>query len=395
MTVGIGELDRKIRAVALLCLLMLLGSACGSGAQSPKSSSSGPALAPSAAAGIPPALQDAITAAKKEKVTVVGHPGAQYDGVIDAFRKAYPDISIEYNGDRPSTFTPKMLTEQKNGVYNWDVWWDATSQMNTVALPAGAFQDIAPFLILPEVKDPKNWRGGKILYTSEKNPAIFVYRLDASAGPYVNRDVLPKDLFPSGQPLNYDQLLDPRLKGKILFRTPSTPEGGALFLTGVLKEKGADFVKKLLVDQQPIFEENAQLIAQQLIQGKAPIEIGGDQPTLTDCKVQGGCKNIEEVVQQGQALSNGVGVFKNAPHPNAAKVFVNWVLSRQGQQATVDSYLKNKASNANSDRVDVEAKDPTHAVDFNSLDKWSLQGTDAGNDDMAAVLALYLQISSK
>ena len=211
----------------------------------------------------------------------------------------------------------------------------------------------------------------------------------------MNRDVLPKDLFPAGKPLDYDQLLDPRLKGKILFRTPSTPEGGALFLTGALKQKGPDFVKKLLVDQQPIFQENAQLISQQLIQGKAPIEIGGDQPTLTDCKVQGGCKNIEEVPQKGYALANGVGVFKTPPHPNATKVFVNWVLSKQGQQAFVDSWVKAQASGANSDRVDVEPKDPEHAVDFNQLDKWSLQGTDSGNEDMANVLALYKQISSK
>jgi ABC-type Fe3+ transport system substrate-binding protein len=389
------RMRHKFCALGVVAALAALLGACGSGGNPAKSSAGPPAATSAAASSGQAELDAAVAAAKKEKVTVVGHPGPQYDGVIQAFQKAYPDIPIEYNGDRPSTFTPKMLTEQKNGVYNWDVWWDATSQMNTVALPAGAFSDLTPYLILPEVKDPTNWRGGKVLFTSDKNPAIFVYRLDAPGGPYVNRDLLPKDLFPSGQPLNLDQLLDPRLKGKILFRTPSTPEGGALFLTGVLKAKGPDFVKKLLIDQQPIFEENAQLISQQLIQGKAPIEIGGDQPTLTDCKVQGGCKNIEEVPQHSYALSNGVGVFKNAPHPNATKVFVNWILSKAGQQASVDSYVKAKADGANSDRVDIEPKDPEHAVDFNNLSQLSLQGTDAGNDDMTAVLALYKQISSK
>jgi iron(III) transport system substrate-binding protein len=384
----------NIPCLAILGGIALAFSACGSGANSTSSSSSGTA-APPAASGPQADLAAAVAAAKGQTLTVVGHPGPQYEDIIAAFQKAYPDIKVQYNGDRPSTFTPKMLTEQKNGVYNWDVWWDATSQMNTVALPAGAMQDLAPFLILPDVKDPKAWRGGKVLYTSDKTPAIFVYSLNAPGGPYVNRDVLPKDLFPSGKPLNLDQLLDPRLKGKILFRTPSTPEGGALFLTGVLKAKGPDFVKKLLVDQQPIFEENAQLMSQQLIQGKYPIEIGGDQPTLTDCQVQGGCKNIEEIAQTSYALANGVSVFKNAPHAAAAKVFVNWTLSKAGQQAFVDSYVKNKAVGANSDRVDVEPKDPAHAVDFSQLDKWSLQGTDAGNEDMTNVLALYKQISGK
>jgi ABC-type Fe3+ transport system substrate-binding protein len=385
----------KATCLATICGVAVALMACGSGANPTGSSSSNSGAAAKPASTTPPELAAAVAAAKGQTLTVVGHPGPQYDDIIAAFQKAYPDVKIQYDGDRPSTFTPKMLTEQKNGVYNWDVWWDATSTMNTVALPAGAMQDIAPYLLLPEVKDGKNWRGGKVLYSSDKTPYVFIYSLNAPGGPYVNRDVLPKDLFPAGQPLNLDQLLDPRLKGKILFRTPSTPEGGALFLTGVLKAKGPDFVRKLLVDQQPIFEENAQLISQQLIQGKAPIEIGGDQPTITDCQVQGGCKNLQEVPQTSYALSNGVAVFKNAPHPDAAKVFVNWILSKAGQQAFVDSYVKNQATGANSDRVDVEPKDPTHAVDFNQLDKWSLQGTDSGNDDMANVLALYKQISSK
>ena len=112
----------NLSGLAAISILLLALTACGSGAN-PSGGSSSSSPAASTASGPQADLAAAAQAAKKEKVTVVGHPGPQYDGVIEAFKKAYPDIPIEYNGDRPSTFTPKMLTEQKNGVYNWDVWW--------------------------------------------------------------------------------------------------------------------------------------------------------------------------------------------------------------------------------------------------------------------------------
>jgi ABC-type Fe3+ transport system substrate-binding protein len=372
-----------------LGLALLASVACGSGSSSNRSPSTG-SSSPNLQAGAPPEWQQAVDAAKKEKVVVVATPGEAYEQFIDAFKKAYPDIPVDFDEERPDQFAPKALTEQKNNLYNFDVWIGRTSNMNGIVLPAGGFQDITPFLILNSVKDPKNWKGGKLLFTSDKGNYVLENNLVLGPSIWVNRDVVPKSQFS-----NPDQLLDPALKGKISYRTPTAPHGGSLFLTGVIHAKGPDAVQKLLTQQGLIFQDNAQLLATSLIQGKTGIEIGGDEPTITKCWAEGGCKNIEEVYQKYWAIPDGIGVMKDAPHPNATKVFVNWYLSKDGQQAFADIFGKLHQSGANSLRVDVEPRDPEHLADSSKLDQYTVQGTDAGDPLMAQVLKMYKDLSSK
>jgi ABC-type glycerol-3-phosphate transport system substrate-binding protein len=142
-------------ALGTLVLLLLASISCGSGGQ-PAQTSSPKATGSNAQSGTPPEWQQAVDAAKKEKLVVVATPGEAYEQFIDAFRKAYPEIQVDLDEERPDQFAPKALTEQKNGLYNFDVWIGRTSNMNGVVLPAGGFQDITPFLILSSVKDPKN-----------------------------------------------------------------------------------------------------------------------------------------------------------------------------------------------------------------------------------------------
>jgi ABC-type Fe3+ transport system substrate-binding protein len=376
-------------AFASIALALLTSISCGSGAQPAKTGSTG-ATNSNAQSGTPPEWQQAVDAAKREKLVVVATPGEAYEQFIGAFRKAYPEIQVDLDEERPDQFAPKALTEQKNGLYNFDVWIGRTSNMNAIVLPAGGFQDITPFLILSSVKDPKNWNGGKLLFTSDKGNYVLENNLLLGPSIWVNRDVVPKSQFS-----NPDQLLDPALKGKISYRTPTAPHGGSLFLTGALHAKGPDFVQKLLTQQGLIFQDNAQLLATSLIQGKTGIEIGGDEPTITKCWAEGGCKNIEEVYQKWWAIPDGIGVMKGAPHSNATKVFVNWYLSKDGQQAFADIFGKLHQSGANSLRADVQQRDSDHLADSSKLDQYTLQGTDSGDPLMAQILKLYKDISSR
>lgn len=58
-------------------------------------------------------------------------------------------------------------------------------------------------------------------------------------------------------------------------------------------------------------------------------------------------------IKEGLPASNGsgvIGVVKNAPHPHAARVFVNWLLSKEGQELYV------KVMHQSTRRLDVETK---------------------------------------
>ncbi len=295
---------------------------------------------------------------------------------------------------RPSEFGPKVVTEQQNGQFNYDVWLSPTSTMTEVVVPAGGMEPMPPFLILPEVTDPKNWRGGKLLYGT-KEPLILLNRGNLSGDVWVNRDLLPESQFNS-----IDQLVEPRFKGKIMIRTPNGQHGGSLPLTGWLRARGEDFIWTLLNDQETVYIENARLLTQNLINGKYPLAVGTDQATIDNCKTSGGCQQLAYVRGHEHMLGQGAAILKKPPHPQAASVFVNWFLTKEGQDAFIKGIADTEpnAESAHSIRVDVEPHPDAVALgtvpDYSQLDKYSLQGMEQGAEEMQTVMDLYRKVES-
>jgi len=97
-----------------------------------------------------------------------------------------------------------------------------------------------------------------------------------------------------------------------------------------------------------------------VVRGRYPIAMGLNEYFLTIFQEKGVGKNVSAFVDPKTSAywssgSSGIGVFNRAPHPNAAKVYVNWLLSRSGQ---VD-WIKTQT---NSRRVDVPPFDPNGAM---------------------------------
>lgn len=369
------------RLTALLLITLLAGLACAPGATPTTDAPAGDAT-----------WEKTLEAARKEgKVVVVTHVNEYLREMMPDFEKAYPGIKVEHVAIRPSEFAPKVLAEQQSNLYAYDLWAASTSNMVTVALPAGAFQSTKPFLIRPDVKDGANYHGGKLLWASKQDDFILLERGGVDGTVWVNRDVLPSSQFNS-----IDQLIDPALKGKITIRTPNAPHGGSLAATGFLNAKGPAFIEKLFIDQQPQYVENARLLTQNLINGKVAIAIGTDGSTLDQCKINGGCKNLEEVKGHPHLLGSGIGVLKNAPNPNAAAVFLQWWMSKEGRESFIKRYVETSPAPfdaAHSMRKDVQnhpdALKAGTIPDYENLSKYSLQGMEQGNDHMETVINIY------
>ena len=94
-----------------------------------------------------------VDAAKREKLTPMVMTGSAYANVMDAFQKAYPEIKVEMTQARPGDSSTRIVTEQQNGQFNWDIFWGPSNSLNAVLTPANALQDIRPFFVLPEVTD--------------------------------------------------------------------------------------------------------------------------------------------------------------------------------------------------------------------------------------------------
>lgn len=131
---------------------------------------------------------------------------------------------------------------------------------------------------------------------------------------------------------SYNDLLNPKWKGKILQGDPTVPGGGMSVGTTALGIMGEDFIKKLL-EQQPMVVREKRLESEWLAQGKYSIGFGMDNRVATEF-IESGAPFVQLVPREGASIGGGSGqivIFKQAPHPNAAKVFLNWLLSKEGQ----------------------------------------------------------------
>jgi len=323
-----------------------------------------------------------VEAAKKEgKLVLMTHPGTDYQGLVRVFQERYPGIRVEHTGARPSDFSPKLITEQKNGQYLWDVMTASTSNKVNVLTPTGAFQDIRPFMIRSDVKDDSKWQGGFEWYAQDvsKQTLSLVSAADVVGGVFVNRDVIPKSEFST-----VEDLLNPKWKGKIVIDDPSVPAHGSLALTGILKAKGEDFLRRFFAEQQPVVQDTVRITTEWIATGRYPLAVGVDTNTLDELQKNGVGKNVERHVGPLYVNTRGVSVFKNAPNPNAAKVWVNWFLSQEGQTAWVNSF-----TDSNSRRTDVPVKHPAFVADYNKLETYTSPNTERDGTLLRTVFAIY------
>ncbi|GEM_PF-819325 len=335
-----------------------------------------PAASPATAPGKPsgpaaPALSDKskaevaqlLAAAKAEggSLTIVAHPSAQWSGWVPVFQKAFPDLKVEFLGLRPSQSSPRILSEQKSGLYALDVMVGPTSNSVTSLSPVGAFQDIRPFFQLDEVKDPSKWNGGFELFAEEKEKYSFVASMTVARAIIVNRRLAPVADFNK-----VEDLLNPKFKGKMVTYNPRNSNNGSLTLASIIQAKGLDFVRPIISDAA--FVDSPEQLAQFVVDGRYAIGIGAEQETVDKLRAEGLAKDIE-VMKFGEiGQAGGIAVFKNAPHPAATKLLVNWFLTQEGQDivaregSTISRRNDVKPYNGDSPFFDVP--------DWNNLDKY-------------------------
>jgi ABC-type Fe3+ transport system substrate-binding protein len=252
-------------------------------------------------------------------------------------------------------------------------------------------QPFEPFLVLPEVKDVNQWRHPDYLY-GDPGRFVFTYSHEVSLSMHRNIDVVPEVKLD-----NLDELLDPRLKGKIIARDASQPNSGAFALTPIYKAKGEAFLRKFLKDQDPKILSNPQQLDNTLMRGGAAIAVGMQNTSYATCMKDGGCKNIKALPNLAITLSRGLSVFKNAPHPEAAKVFINWLLSKEGQTVAVREWAKYNITGAVSMRKDVEPH-PDHKADqpdFSNPGQYVWVSTDDGSKEIAAVVKIFKEVTGR
>jgi len=300
-----------------------------------------------------------LAAAEREgQVSIAGPPGDAFrEALVDGFSKAHPKIKVELLGGSGRDKVARILRERQAGLYGWDLYISGPTSALAAFKPVGAFDPFKPTLILPEVREDGNWIGGLDAGWADIEKRLYYVFGGSLAGDNIH---VNHDMVAPGEVKSARDLLDPKWAGKIVVQDPRIEGKGLNDFLVFLMAYGEDFVRKLLSQQKMVYTNDRRQLVEWVVRGRYPISIGLNEYFLVLFQEKGVGKNVTAVEDPKTALywssgSSGLGLFNRAPHPNAARVYVNWLLSRSGQMEWI-------RTQTNSRRVDVPPFDPKSAL---------------------------------
>ena len=277
----------------------------------------------------PAEWEKTLEAAKKEGKVVVSVPAsADLRRLIEKAFKQRFGIDAELNAGSAASIVGKIRQEAKANAPYFDVHMGGGESMISGLLPDGILAPLEPAMILREVKDPANWWAGHIWLDNAKR---YIYASQAYQVELVwcNTDHAKPDELRS-----FNDLLNPKWAGKIGYLDPRSPGAGASMWSFLWKLKGEDYLRKL-AGQKLFLTRDQRILAESLARGKIAVAVGLSYYSYVPFIKAGLPVKAISTPRDEMYVSGGsgnLGLIKNAPHANAARVFVNWFLGPEGQE---------------------------------------------------------------
>ena len=237
------------------------------------------------------------------------------DYVIRAFEKKYPFIKVELVRGSSEKTLNRLLTEQRAGQFFGDVV--AVSGIQSGILKEK--KSLERYRSREAVNFPPDWQDDMSIGLHQ---TIYVIGYNSHL---VASDAAPK---------SYDDLLDPRWKGQLVWDPEEYYLFGALLKVRG-REKGLEFWRRL-AEQKINFRKGYTLISELVSAGEFPVAVSLYQ------------HRVDEYIEKSAPLQwiapnplvggdpNRISLLRNAPRPNASKLFIDYMLSLEGQELLQD-----------------------------------------------------------
>ena len=284
-----------------------------------------------------------IAAAQQEGTLSIasgGAPSRQYRPVVAAFTKKF-GIKVEVSTGNATDTVNRVLAERKAGRFTVDVALISSRENNQRLVPSESVVPFAPLLIHPEVLDKSAWYLGRHWYADKFSQFTFIYHAtkEDQYESWYNTEKL-KDADIATLKIQTD-FFDPRWKGKIAGQGMGDPSGIRQMIDSYFEpDRGQEWVRTYLLNAGITFSDDRRIIETWLVSGRYPLQAvaTGTEEYNRLAKKGLPIKQVMLPKQLGLIRAGGSGccisVFANAPHSNAAKLFVNWFLSKEGQTLT-------------------------------------------------------------
>lgn len=301
-------LKRNVGAVLVFALSLVLIMAACSGQQGAPATSEAPSAKPAEQKAAGPSVADIIKAAEQEgEVTWTSTlKDDEAEGLMVAFRKAYPKIKISHERDHGTEAQERLLRELLSGSPEMSdvaqIHYDYEEEFRKAGqLEAANWSD---FKVIPQLIEPDN-----LMVLGFSLPHAIVYNTNL-----VKKEEAPK---------TWDDLLDPKWNAKVVVDT--RPTALVCLATAWGPEKVLEYAKKL-GQTKPIFVRGQTETMNLMAAGEYALHSTGLYSSAVYVAQKGGplAWNFPDPVP---AEWGKLAIFKKAKHPNAAKVFLGWLAS--------------------------------------------------------------------
>ena len=283
-----------------------------------------------------------IEAAKKEGELTISHTRGPFDQVFADFAKRHSGIKVVSISGRGGDLISRIMAERRAEKYVTDIYLGSSGTPMDVLHPAKALEPIPTFMILPEVKDPSKWFRKQHHYADPDAKYIFVFEGVVRADMAFNTGLVDPKEFTS-----YWDLVKPKWKGKIAAMDPKLPgfPSGLLQFSFYHPDLGAKFLRQLFGEMDIVVSREARQLVDWLAVGKFAIALAPSASEVQAAIKQGlplgrfEPRAFKEGIYM-RATQGSLSILSQQPHPNATKVFVNWLLSREGQTVYQKHFLR-------------------------------------------------------
>ncbi len=266
------------------------------------------------------AADQALVDAAKQEGRVVWYTTLIANQVVlplkAAFETKFPGVTLDYSRNDEGPTAIRLINEGKSGRMQADIFDGVT---NNIALRREGL--VAPVSIPndadypPEMKDKDGYWRALLLF-------VFTPGFNTTM---VSRADMPK---------TYDDLLDPKWKGRMAWN-PNSSAGAIGFVGNILtfmgEERGMEYLRKLSGQKVVGVEASARAIMDQIIAGEYPIGLMMFNHHAVISARKGAPADWLPMEPVPVAFDS-VSLLKSAPHPNAGKLLIEFLLSEDGQK---------------------------------------------------------------
>jgi iron(III) transport system substrate-binding protein len=247
-------------------------------------------------------------------------------------------VTVEYLGGRSSEMSTRLRAERQAGQYMLDVITAGVQTMAGILYAEKMLDPLRPALLLPEVIDPKKWKNGRLWFMDPEDKYVLRLFNNVNGLFHINTKYVKPEEFKSIR-----DLLNPKWRGKISVFDPTVAGTGSNTAAQLYIQVGEAFARRLYVDQKPVISRDKRQLEDWLIRGTYPISFGARSEEVERLQKEGfpivEAPPLPDAPASVGAASGLLALANRAPHPNAARVFVNWLASREGLEIFSRSQL--------------------------------------------------------